>query len=147
MGMDQWIMAKTTKREAKPATGVCSGIFGIVPSAVAEDIELGYIRKGYDQNQLIWETARGKRDEDTGNLYLSAEDIADILEEAARILAEHKFSEDDEYDETDDDPKFRSWEGTWLSKRKWGELIKSLKEAQAILAEDPDAVIYYHMWN
>ena len=146
MGMDQWIMAKTSKREANPATGVCSGIFGIVPSAVAEDIELGYIRNGYDQDQLIWETARGTRDEDTGNLYLTAEDVSDILEEAIRILAEHEFSEDGGYDETDDDPKFRSELGTWLSARKWGELINALKEAKSILAEAPAAVIYYHMW-
>lgn len=145
MGMDQWLMAKTTARAPKGVTGVCSGVFGMVPTAVADDVELCYLRKGYDQHMIICDLTSAPEDEH-GNIYITKDELLDIMAEAKRILAEHKFSEDDEYDETYDDPKFDP-QGTWMAKTKWQNLIKGIEDGLKILEEDPDAKIYYHMWN
>lgn len=148
MGLDAWLMAKTKARQntgENSATGVCSGLFGIIPTAVSDAVELCYLRKGYDQQQLIWDMVSGERDEDY-TVHLTKEDVDKLLEEAQRILAAHTFDEEDEGDLTEDDPEFESNSYTWMSKSKWQDLIKGLEEAKSILEEDPTADIYYHEW-
>ena len=144
MGLDQWLMAKTKIKVTDEHTSVCSGMFGIIPKTVAEKQEIGYWRKGYDQDQLINFMVAAPQDEE-GNVPITAEEVDDILEEARRILKEHKFDEDG-YDETDDDPKFESETATWMSKSKWEDTIKFFEKAKEILQKDPDAKIYYHIW-
>lgn len=147
MGLDQWLMAKTKANvEKKPATGACSGLFGCVPTIVAEDIELCYIRKGYDQAQLLNIYGKRSKDPEDYTWHYSKEDIKDMLKEARRILKTHKFHREDGNDETYDDHLFSSDTYTWLSKTKWKDLIKGLKQALDILKVDPDADIYYHEW-
>lgn len=148
MGLDAWLMAKTKARQntdENSATGVCSGLFGIIPTAVSDAVELCYLRKGYDQQQLIWDMASGERDEDY-TVHLTKEDVDKLLEEAQRILSTHTFDEEDENDITEDDDGFSSEYYTWMSKSKWEDLIKGLEEAKSILEEDPEADIYYHEW-
>lgn len=149
MGLDAWLMAKTKARqktEDNSATGVCSGIFGIVPTAVTDAVELCYLRKAYDQRQLLWSYGHKEADEDDFTWHYSKQDIESMLEEARHILFTHEFDEEDENDLTEDDPKFESEEWTWMSKTKWEDLIKGLEEAKSILEEDSDADIYYHEW-
>lgn len=141
MGMDAWIMAKTKCREHTNITGVCSGLFGIIPTVIADDIELGYIRKGYDQNNLINDITLGKFD-NNDNLYLSKDDCKNILEETQRILKEHTFNEDG-YDISDD---YTYNDSTFMSKQKYEELQKAMTMALEILNIDPDTRIYYHIW-
>ena len=148
MGLDAWLMAKTKARattDENSATGVCSGLFGIIPTTVSDAVELCYLRKGYDQQQLIWDTASGERDEDC-TVHLTKEDVDTLLEKARRILETHDFDEEDGNDTTDDDGEFSSEYYTWMSKDKWQDLIKGLEEAKSILEEDPEADIYYHEW-
>ena len=146
MGLDQWLTAKTKLKIASDDhTGVCSGLFGIVPKSVAEQQELGYWRKAYDQDQLITYIAAHEFDDDW-NLLLSADEIDEIISEAKRILAEHEFDEEDGNDSTDDDMRFDSQEWTWMSKQKWEDTIKFFEKAKEILALDPEAQIYYHIW-
>ena len=144
MGLDQWLMAKTKIKVTDEHTSVCSGMFGIIPKTVAEKQEIGYWRKGYDQDQLINFMVAAPQDEE-GNVPITAEEVDDILEEARRILKEHKFDEDG-YDITDDDPKFESEMDTWMSKSKWEDTVKFFEKAKEILKQDPDAKIYYHVW-
>ena len=144
MGLDQWLIAKTKLEISNDHTGVCSGLFGMVPTTVAEKQEIGYWRKGYDQDQLIYSIVAAHQDEE-GNVPITAEEVDDILEEARRILKEHKFDEDG-YDETDDDPRFESETATWLSKDKWENTVKFFEKAKEILQQDPEAKIYYHIW-
>lgn len=147
MGLDQWLIAKTTKRENKEEnhTGVCGGLFGMIPTAVANNVEIGYWRKAYDQGQLI-EFLSSNHFDDDYNMLLTKEDVSDILEEAKRILKEHTFDKEDGNDTTRDDPKFDSEEYTWESKRKWEDTIKFFEEAKKIYEEDPEAQIIYHIW-
>jgi hypothetical protein len=42
MGLDQWLYAKTSKRELNNHTGVCSGLFSIGPAAGDGMVEIGY---------------------------------------------------------------------------------------------------------
>ena len=145
MGLDQWLIAKMEKKpEDGKHTGVCSGLFGVIPTAIADSVELGYWRNAYDQNQLILDTVSAREDE-KGNILVTPEEIDEILEEARRILKEHKF-DNEGYDTTDDDLRFKSFEGTWLSKDKWEDTIKFFEKAKEILQKDPDAKIYYHIW-
>ena len=149
MGLDAWLMAKTKARQntdENSATGVCSGIFGIIPTAVADAVELCYLRKGYDQQQLIWDITSGERDEEDCTVHLTEADVDRLLEEAQRILSTHTFNEEDGNDTTEDDPEFIPDSYTWMSKNKWEDLIKGLEEAKSILEDDPDADIYYHEW-
>ena len=148
MGLDAWLMAKTKARQTtdeNSATGVCSGIFGVIPTAVSDAVELCYLRKGYDQQQLIWDTASGERDEDY-TVHLTKEDVDRLLEKARRILEAHTFDEEDGNDTTEDDPEFIPDSYTWMSKDKWKDLIKGLEEAKSVLEEDQEADIYYHEW-
>lgn len=147
MGLDQWLIAKTTKRENKEEnhTSVCGGLFGIIPTTVVDKVEIGYWRKAYDQQQLIYNIA-SKPENDEGNMLITREEVDQILAEAKRILETHKFDEEDGNDLTDDDPAFSSEEYTWLSKRKWEDTVKFFTEAKKIYEEDPDAEIFYHIW-
>lgn len=148
MGLDAWLMAKTKARQntdENSATGACSGLFGIIPTAVADAVELCYLRKGYDQQQLIYDIISGGEYEDY-TVHLTKENVDKLLEEAQRILSTHTFDEEDESDLTEDDPEFESDSYTWRSKSKWQDLIKGLEEAKNILEEDPTADIYYHEW-
>ena len=148
MGLDAWLMAKTKARAAadeNSATGVCGGLFGIIPTTVSDAIELCYLRKGYDQQQLIWDTVSGERDEGC-TVHLTKEDVDKLLEKARRILETHDFDEEDGNDTTEDDPEFIPDSYTWMSKDKWQDLIKGLEEAKSVLEEDQEADIYYHEW-
>ena len=150
MGLDAWLMAKTKARQntdENSATGACSGLFGIIPTAVADAVELCYLRKGYDQSQLLCEcgTCSSDGSDDGFTWHFTKSDIEWLLEEARHILATHRFNADGE-DLTDDDPRFTSDNYTWMSKSKWEDLIKGLEEAKSILEEDPEADIYYHEW-
>lgn len=149
MGLDAWLMAKTKAKEKtdeNSATSVCSGLFGIIPTAVSDAIELCYLRKGYDQRQLLWDYGTKEKGEEEFTWHYTKQDIEEMLDLANHIVKTHKFDKEDENDETTDDPKFESDTYTWLSKRKWKALIKGLKEALKILKEDPEADIYYHEW-
>lgn len=141
-------MAKTKARAAtdeNSATGVCSGIFGVIPTAVSDAVELCYLRKGYDQQQLICETV-GEETDENYTIHLREEDVDRLLEKARRILETHDFDEEDGNDTTEDDPEFIPDSYTWMSKDKWKDLIKGLEEAKSVLEEDPEADIYYHEW-
>ena len=149
MGLDVWLMVKTKARQTtdrNSATGVCSGLFGCVPTTVTGAIELCYLRNGYDQKQLLcsYGTKRDGDDEDT--LHYNKEDITGMLKEAKRILRTHRFDKEDGNDLTYDDPCFKSFQYTWISKSKWKNLVKGLEEALKILKEDTEADIYYHDW-
>lgn len=146
MGLDQWLIAKMTKKpETDEHTGVCGGLFGIIPTTVADNVEIGYWRKAYDQDKLICDVAAGKTDEE-GNLPITANEVDEIIEEAQRILKKHKFDKEDGYDLTRDDMRFESDEETFMSKEKWKDTIKFFKKAKKILKEDPEAKIFYHVW-
>ena len=149
MGLDAWLMAKTKTEEStdeNSATGACSGLFGIIPTAVADAVELCYLRKGYDQQQLLHEYGNPSDDDEDFTWHYNKSDLEMMLEEATRILTTHKFDEEDGYDLTEDDPKFTSDFGTFISKTKWEKLIAGLKKALEIINKDPDADIYYHEW-
>ena len=141
MGMDAWIMAKTKCRDHTDITGVCGGLLGIIPTTISGDIELGYIRKGYDQNNLISDISLGTFDE-CYNLYLSKEDCENILEETQKILKEHVFDEEG-YDISID---YSYNDSTFMSKQKYEVLQKAMIKALEILSLDKDANIYYHIW-
>lgn len=137
MGLDQYLRAKTTKREYKGPTGACSGIFPIAP----EDhgmVEIGYWRKAYDQDILISMTASGHYD-DNDDLRILPEEVDAIIDKVTNILATHRFDEDGYDLDNDDNP-------TWQSKRKWEDTLEFFKEAKKILEEDSEAEIYYHIW-
>ena len=145
MGMDQYLRAKTNKREYQGATGACSGLFGIAP----EDngmVEIGYWRKAYDQNDLISTTVSAQEDE-TGHVRILKDEIDEIIEKATQILSTHEFDEEDGYDLTtsEDYGGFRTF-STFDSKRKWEDTINFFKEAKKILEEDSNAEIYYCIW-
>lgn len=149
MGLDQWLTAKTNKKitEENNHTGVCSGLFGIVPKAVADNFEIGYWRKAYDQGQLIEDLCNGDHlPGENYNMIISKDDVDNILKEARRILNEHSFDPEDGNDLTEDDPKFQSEEYTWKSKDKWKDTITFFERAKAIYEEDPEAQIIYHFW-
>lgn len=140
MGLDQWLIAKTTKRENKKEdhTGVCSGLFGIIPTTVVDNIEIGYWRKGYAQRNLILEYAEPENDE--GNYLITLDNVKAILAEAQEILDTHTFSNDDWEEDPEDD------ECTCFCKTKWKNTVEFFTEALKILEEDPEAKIYYHEW-
>lgn len=138
MGLDQWLYAKTSKRELNDHTGVCSGLFGMVPAASDGMVEIGYWRKAYDQEDLIFEVTGGNFN-DTGNLPITKEEIDMILAKAKVILETHDFDLEIGEDLT-------TGSATWQCKHKWEETIKFFTEAKAILEEDPKAEIYYHRW-
>jgi len=144
MGMDSWLYAKTKLKIDTKDTGVCSGLF---PITVEHNglVEIGYWRKAYDQHKLICDIASGTNN-DEGRLLITKDEVDMILQEAKRIFTTHRF-DDDGYDLTDDDPAFESDWGTWMSNSKWAELIRVFTDAKQILDEDPDAEIYYCMWN
>ena len=149
MGLDAWLMAKTKTKDVtaeNAATGVCSGIFGIIPTAVADAVELCYLRKGYDQGQLLYAYGHKEDGDEEYTWHYTKEDIENMLETATHVLTTHKFDEEDENDLTNDDPKFESEEYTWMSRTKWENLIKGLDAALKILTLDPEADIYYHIW-
>jgi hypothetical protein len=145
MGLDQWLYAKTSKRELNNHTGVCSGLFGMVPAASDGMVEIGYWRKAYDQEDLIYQVVKGKFN-DQGNLFITKEEVDKILELAIHILTTHRFNPEDGDDMTRGDPVFGSDSYTWQSKRKWADTIRFFTEAKQILEEDPEAEIYYHRW-
>jgi hypothetical protein len=137
MGLDQYLRAKTTKREYKGPTGACSGIFPIAP----EDhgmVEIGYWRKAYDQDMLISQMASSHYD-DNDDLRILPEEVDAIINKVTDILATHTFDEEGYDLDNDDNP-------TWQSKRKWEDTLEFFQEAKKILEEDPEAEIYYHIW-
>lgn len=138
MGLDQWLYAKTSKRELNDHTGVCSGLFGMIPAASDGMVEIGYWRKAYDQEDVIYNIVKGKHNEE-GNLPITKEEVDLIITEANTILRTHKFDKETGEDLTTDYT-------TWQSKRKWQDTIRFFNEAKAILEEDPEAEIYYHRW-
>lgn len=140
MGLDQYLRAKTTKREYKGATGACSGLFGIAPADNGM-VEIGYWRKAYDQDKLISDTMSSPFVE-CGNRLITREEVDEILKEAKHILKTHKF-DDEGYDISEN---YDGWEATWQSKRKWKDTVKFFTEAKKILKEDPEAEIYYCTW-
>ena len=140
MGMDQYLRAKTSKREYQGATGACNGLFGIAPADNGM-VEIGYWRKAYDQNDLIADVARSQAVDDSGHILITKEDVEEILEKAKEILDTHTF-DDEGYDIT---PDYEGW-GTWDSKSKWENTIKFFEEAKKIYEEDPKAEIYYCIW-
>lgn len=145
MGLDQWLMAKTKTEKGGNATGVCSGVFGIVPARLKDDLELCYLRKGYDQEKLILEVCAEPFCGDGSTIEITASDIDTLLAEANRIVSEHTF-DDAGYDVTGDDPKFESDYATWMSDSKWKDLIDGLSKAKELLRKDPTATIYYTEW-
>ena len=90
MGLDQWLYARTTKRELNDHTGVCSGLFGMVPAASDGMVEIGYWRKAYDQEDVIYSIVNGKHNEE-GNLPITKEEINLILAEAKISLKLFSF--------------------------------------------------------
>ena len=94
MGLDQYLRAKTTKREYKGPTGACSGIFPVAP----EDhgmVEIGYWRKAYDQDILISQMASGHYD-DNDDQETWFNKIKDVCERFgyAREVKEYKNNPD-----------------------------------------------------
>lgn len=144
MGLDQWLYAKTTKRELNNHTGVCSGLFNMIPAASNGMIEIGYWRKAYDQEDVIYKLTHGREDSQ-GNLPITLNEVIDILETAEYILNNHNFDEDSGEDLTHYDV-WSSSRATWQSMRKWSDTVKFFTEAKQILKEDPEAKIYYHRW-
>ena len=158
MGLDQYLRAKTTKREYKGPTGACSGLFPIAPEDY-DMVEIGYWRKAYDQDNLISSyRTRNNYSEDYG-IRLSKKDCEEILASAKQILETHTFDEEDGYDITryvnEEDNESGDFiddgfeliiGGTWQSKFKWEETVKFFTEAINILNEDKDAEIYYLIW-
>ena len=140
MGLDQYLRAKTTKREYKGATGACTGMFPIAPADNGM-VEIGYWRKAYDQDDLIASIMTSPYEE-CGNRLITKEECQEILDEAKRILETHQFDPEDENDISED------YDGTytWMSKTKWENTVKFFTEALKILEEDPDAEIYYCTW-
>lgn len=135
MGLDQYLRAKTTKREYKGATGACSGIFNVAP----EDngmVELGYWRKAYDQSEVIIENAI----ENVGDCTyrIDREGCKRIIDTAKNILSTHKFDEDG-YDED-------SFMGTFCSNYKWEDTIKFFEDALSLFDEDSEMELYYLEW-
>lgn len=147
MGLDQWLYAKTTKRELNDHTGVCSGLFNMVPTAGDGMVQIGYWRKAYDQNYFINSVVKAPLDE-AENLHISKDEVETILKGAKYILKNHVFDKESGEDitESNADSFFISESYTYQSKRKWKETIEFFTEAKKILEEDPDAEIYYHIW-
>ena len=141
MGRDVWIRAKTDKRDYKGATGVCSGLFNIT---MADNgmVELGYLRKPYDQYDLLCDATVSAKDE-TGHIRILPDEVDYILDKSKEILATHTFDEDG-YDVSED---YEGNFGTWQSKIKWEEMVEFFTEAKKLLEEDPNAEIYFCMWN
>jgi len=144
MGLDQYLRAKTTKREYQGATGACSGLFGLAPDDEGM-VEIGYWRKAYDQDNLISRYAEA--DNGCNNRLIKKEDIDSIIKEAKHILKTHKFDKEDGFDitESTEIEDFISY-STWQSKRKWKDTIRFFTDAKTILKEDPEAEIYYCTW-
>lgn len=141
MGLDMYLRARTNKREYKGPTGACSGMFPMAP----EDngmVEIGYWRKAYDQEQVIYEYTSGVFDE-TGHMQITKEEVDDIIAAANEILKTHKFDEKEGYDITEDSDFYYD---TFNSDGKWRDTIIFFTEAKKILEEDPDAKIYYCHW-
>lgn len=148
MGLDMWLRAKSkTNVEGTEQTGVCSGIFGMVPvSDKSHNIELGYWRKAHDQLEVILDNLESyiHRNNDDGcceDYLVTKEEVEDILTKAKDILATHSFDEDG-YDITEDYDGF----GTWCSKSKWEDTIDFFTKAKELYETDPDAEVYFCMW-
>lgn len=139
MGLDQWLYAKTTKRELNDYTGICNGLFGMIPAASTGMVEIGYWRKAYDQDFVICKNTKLLEDEQ-GRILITREEVDKILSSAKLILNTHEFEEESGEDLTS------SPRSTWQSKRKWEDTIKFFTEAKQILKDDPDAEIYYYTW-
>jgi len=137
MGMDAWLVAKTTKdlHLDNSKTGVCSGLFGIT-IVQNDEFELGYLRKGYDQNAVVFENCY-KSDGDSV-CWLNLDGLNNIIEETKRKLAETEFDEDN------GDPD-SAWY-TWHSKEKYEDLVEMCTKAVAVLEQDPEAEIKFVLW-
>ena len=148
MGLDMWLRAKSNKREATEQTGVCSGIFGIVPTEDdSHNIELGYWRKANDQLSLILDNLSSycmSNNEDVccRDFPVTKEEIETILEEAKEILATHSFDPEEGYDISEDYDGF----DTWQSESKWQDTVEFFTAAKELLEEDPDAEVYFCFW-
>lgn len=143
MGLDQWIMAKTKSLPRKDPTGVCSGIFNLIPSSIDGDIELCYLRKAYDQDNLIFRICGfgaycGGDSEDVDRRFTLPQ-INEIITETKRILETHEFDTEG-YDLTE------SEELTFMSKTKYETLLDAMEKARKLLEEDPEAIVYYETW-
>ncbi len=148
MGLDMWLRAKSkTNTEGTEHTGVCSGIFGMVPvSDESHNIELGYWRKANDQLEVILDNLKSyrHRNNDDGcceDYLVTKEEVEDILAEAKNILATHSFDEEG-YDISEDYDGF----GTWNSEAKWEDTIDFFTKAKELYETDPDAEVYFCMW-
>jgi len=141
MGLDMYLRAKTTKREYKGPTGACSGMFPMAPADHGM-VEIGYWRKAYDQEQVIYDYTSGEFD-DTGHMQITKDEVDEILAAAKEILKTHKFDEEDGYDITEDSDFYYE---TFNADGKWRDTIMFFEEAKKILEEDPDAKIYYCRW-
>ena len=139
MGLDMWLTAKTKKRENNEHTGVCSGLFNIIPKSVDDKVQIGYWRKAYDQQDLILRIQTSGENEE-GEIRILPDEIDKIIEESTKILNTHVFDEEDGYDITGD---YDGYYSTFYSKQKWKDTIEFFKEAKKILEEDPEAEIYY----
>lgn len=134
MGLDMYLRARTNVREYKGATGACNGLFGIAPED-DDMVEIGYWRKAYDQRKLI-----EKYGEETEyGIYLSLDNVKNILDDAKNILKTHTFNE------FGDDISIQS--DTYYCEEKWKDTIKFFEEAEKIYNEDPNAKIYYLAWE
>lgn len=148
MGLDMWLRAKSkTNAEGTEQTGVCSGIFGMVPASdESHNIELGYWRKAEDQLEVILDNLESyrHRNNDDGcceDYLVTKEEVEDILAEAKNILATHSFDEDG-YDISEDYDGF----GTWNSEVKWEDTIEFFTKAKELYETDPEAEVYFCMW-
>jgi hypothetical protein len=145
MGLDMWLRAKSDQMAPTDQTGVCSGIFGIVPMEdESHNIELGYWRNAHDQLDLIFDTISG-----TGNscddIRITHDEINTIIKEATRILATHAF-DDDGYDISDDRDDYNMC-GVWHAKQKWQQTLDYFRAAKELLEKDPLAEIYFCFYN
>ena len=143
MGLDMWLRVKTKLNVSDTNTGVCSGLFGIVPETKGEQ-EIGYWRNAYDQRALILEYV-----DNYDNGLISKEGVDEILEKAKEILETHTFDEEDGYDMTESEDLWGSLLlcGTWNCKSKWEDTIEFFTKAKEILEQDENAKIHYLEWQ
>ena len=141
MGLDMWLIAKKCDIKNDKKTGVCGGLFDIIPTTVNEGAELGYWRKAWDQREVILANTSSGEQEDGGIRIFPAE-VDAILAQAKEILETHTFDEDG-FDISED---YYGTMTTWCSKSKWEDTVKFFEKAKKVLEEYPEAEIYYHEW-
>ena len=126
MGLDQYLRAKTKSVEQKSSRGACGGLFPIAP-ADKGTIEIGYWRKAYAVSDYLRQILEIYDDFNLEDKEVPYNKVLEIIDYANKKLERNKF--DSEYERAD-----------------WQNTVEAFTKAKEILANDPDAEIYYMEW-